>query len=193
MPPVPRLSAYPKEISLRDGSTVTLRPMEQTDNDKLLSFFLSVSEDDRYYLKEDVTSPKVIERWAKELDYNRALPLLAFADGRVVADATLVRHRSGARRHIGEVRILVEPGYRNRGLGTLLLNELVMIAYHTGLERLTIEAVAEREETAIQTAERVGFVRLALLPQHCKDSAGKPQDLVILELPLNKWYEWWQF
>lgn len=193
MPPAPRLSAYPKEVSLRDGSTVTLRPMEKRDKDGLLSFFLRIPEEDRYYLKEDVTAPKVIERWASELDYNRALPLLAISDGDIVADATLVRHRAGARRHIGDVRIVVEPRFRNRGLGTLLLNELILIAYQAGLERLTCEAVAEREQDAIEAAERVGFVRAAVLPQQCKDSKGKPQDLIILELPLGKWYEWWQF
>lgn len=193
MPPAPRLSAYPKEVSLRDGSTVTLRPLEKKDKDELLAFFLHIPEEDRFYLKEDVTAPKVIERWTNDLDYNRAVPLVALSDGSIVADAVLVRHRAGARHHTGDVRIVVEPRFRNRGLGTLLLNDLILIAYQTGLERLLIEAVAEREQDAIQTAERVGFVRAAVLPQYCKDSKGKPQDLVLLELPLGKWYEWWQF
>lgn len=191
--PIYRLTRYPREITLRDGTAVLLRPMSAQDGPALLDFFKRIPEDDRYYLKEDVTSPKVIERWCQELDYDRALPLLALVNGRIVADATLHRRRAGARKHVGEVRLVVDPHFRLRGLGTALIQELCAIAHDAGLERLTYEAAAGAQDLAIQTAERLGFVRAATLPGYIKDRDGKPYDLVILDLPLGKWYEWWQF
>jgi L-amino acid N-acyltransferase YncA len=186
-----RLTAYPKEVRLVDGTSVTMKPLVPDDAEALLKFFLKVPPEDRRYLKEDVTSPRVIQRWAHEVDYDRALPLLAWAGRRIVADGTLHRTRTLARRHVGEVRILVDPEYRNRGLGTAILRELAGIANENGLERLVLQAVAEKEEAAIKAAEYVGFVRLAVLPGHAKDLDGRLRDIVVLEMPLGKWFEWW--
>lgn len=185
-----QLAAYPKELKLRDGTTVVLKPMTENDTEALLQFFQQVPPDDRYFLKEDVTSPKVLQRWAAELDYNRALPLLAWIDGKIVADGTLHRSRSLARRHVGEVRIVVDPQHRNQGLGTTMLHELALIANEHGLERLLFQAVAEREEAAVKAAELVGFIKIAVLPGHAKDRDGRPRDIILMEMPLGKWLEW---
>lgn len=193
MSPIYNLSLYPKKVLLRDGTEVTLRPMKPGDRDALLQFFLQVTEDDRFYLKEDVTSPKVLQRWEQELDYDRALSLLAFVDSKVMADATLHRRRAGARRHTGELRAVVQPQYRNRSLGTCMLQELVQIAYDAGLEQLVMELASPGQDDAIAAAERLGFVRVATLEGFARDIRGKPQTLVFLQLPLGKWYEWWQF
>lgn len=186
-----KLVDYPKEISLRDGSNVVLKPLTEGDAGPLQQFFLRIPDEDRFYLKEDVTSPQVVERWVSQLDYDRVLPLLAWVGNRVVADGTLHRSRAGARRHVGEIRILVDPEYRNRGLGTTMLHELATVANESGLERLTFEAVAEKEDAAIKSAQFVGFVQVGVLRSHAKDPDGHPRDLVLMEMPLGKWFEWW--
>ena len=186
-----KLTAYPKETNLRDGTSVTLKPMIEDDADALLQLFLRIPPEERHYLKEDVTSPKVIARWAIQLDYDRALPILAWVNGRVVADATLHRTRTLARRHVGEVRVVVDPEYRKRGLGTTMMRELASIANENGLERLLFQAISGTEEAAIKAAEFVGFVKLAVLPGHGKDLDGFPRDIVIMEMPLNGWLDWW--
>lgn len=186
-----KLTAYPKEINLQDGTSVTLKPMIEDDADALLHLFLNIPPEERHYLKEDVTSPKVIARWAIQLDYDRALPILAWVNGRVVADATLHRTRTLARRHVGEVRVVVDPEYRKRGLGTTIMRELASIANENGLERLLFQAISGREEAAIKAAEFVGFIKLAVLPGHGKDMDGFPRDIVIMEMPLNGWLDWW--
>ncbi len=58
-----QVSTYPKEVSLRDGSTVIFRPLDAGDEAALLLFFGSLSENGRYYLKDNVTSPAVISQW----------------------------------------------------------------------------------------------------------------------------------
>ena len=188
-----KLTAYPKEKLLSDGAKITIRPMTTEDEADLLDFFLRVSEEDRYFLKEEVTSPRVIKQWAQFLDYNRTLPLLAIADGKIVADGTLHRQRGSARRHTGEIRLVVDPAFRGKGLGTVLMRELMSIARDGELEYLTTELAAEGQKEAIEVAEHLGFIRVANMTHAIKDSHNKPQDLVVLELPLGKWYDWWNF
>jgi L-amino acid N-acyltransferase YncA len=152
------------------------------DEKGLLDFFRRIPQEDRFYLKEDVTSPQVIQRWAENLDYSRALPLLAIMDGKIVADGTLHHRRAGARRHIGEVRVVADPAYRNRGVGRGLLHKLVEVARDKGVEKLMFEVVSDTEEAAKHTAQVLGFVPIAALPGHVKDYCGNRHDLIMMEM-----------
>ena len=127
------------------------------------------------------------------MDYDRALPLLAINEaGQVVADGTLHRHRAGARKHVGEMRIVVDPRYRQHGLGSTVVRELATIALETGLEKLVAEVVDVPRSNAMAAMKSLGFVQIATLPNHARDVAGRPCDILIAELALGRWNEWWQ-
>ena len=59
------VSGFPKEVCLRDGTRIVLKPMTPDDAGALLDFFRGIPAEDRFYLKEDVTSRKVVERWVQ--------------------------------------------------------------------------------------------------------------------------------
>lgn len=179
MAPIPVLEQYPEKAFLDDGTEVKIRPLVPEDKIPLLKFFEQLPETDRFYLKENVTSPEVIHNWTDEMD--RVLPLVAVVNGKIVADGSLHRSRSRALRHIGEVRIVVDPYYRQRGLGTRLVQELINIATDLRLEKLMLELVDRREDAAVKMAEKMGFRRVAILPGRIKDMFGASQDLVIME------------
>jgi L-amino acid N-acyltransferase YncA len=176
--PIP---GYPTVYLTTNGAQMTIRPMVPEDEGALLDFFRRIPPEDRFSLKEDVTDPKIVARWAQTLDYSRVLPLLAFLDGVIVGDGTLHHRRAGARQHIGEVRVVVHPAYRNRGVGRGLLHKLIEIAGEKGLKKLLFEVVAETEPAARHTAQVLGFVPVAVLPAHVCDSGGQPHDLLIME------------
>ena len=176
--PIP---GYPTVSLTTDGAQMTIRPMMPEDQEALLDFFRSMPPEDRFALKEDVTDPTVIARWAETLDYSRVLPLLAFLDGTIIGDGTLHHRRAGARQHIGEVRVVVASAYRNRGVGRGLLHKLIEIAGEKGLKKLLFEVVAETESAAQHTAQVLGFVPVAVLPAHVCDLGGTPHDLLIME------------
>lgn len=180
------IPGYPTVYLSEDHKNITMRPMVASDKDELLDFFRHIPQEDRFYLKEDVTSPRVIENWADNLDYSRVLPLLAIMDGKIVGDGTLHHRRAGARRHIGEVRLVVDPEYRNRGVGRGLLHKLIEIAQDKGIEKLMFEVVVGTEEAARHTARILGFVPVAVLPAHVKDYCGDAHDLMIMEFRLPK-------
>lgn len=193
MSPLPNADAYPKTIMLRDGTRVELRPLEDGDKIRLLHFFERVPEADRYFLKENVTAPEVIQSWVTRIDFERVIPIVAVVDDQIVGDATLHRSRAPARRHVGEIRVVVEPEYREKGLGRRLIRELLDIAVELGLYKASFELVAEREKAAIVAAESVGFQEVARLNGWVRDIWGNYQDTVVLELPLKEHKEWWRF
>ena len=52
-------ASYPKELTLlKSGASVTIRLLQPEDGPELLGFFSRIPEEERLYLKEDVTSPK---------------------------------------------------------------------------------------------------------------------------------------
>ncbi|MCL4467610.1 MAG: hypothetical protein M1591_01580 [Deltaproteobacteria bacterium] len=109
-----------KKYTLKDGSVISIRAMTKNDINALHDFFQRIPEDDRLFLKHDVADKKVIETWAKSLDYNTVLPLLAFdKDNKIVGDATLHMKDYGWSRHIGEIRIVVARAWRSKGVGDI--------------------------------------------------------------------------
>ena len=193
MSPLPNADTYPKTIMLRDGTRVELRPLEEGDKIRLLHFFERVPEADRYFLKENVTAPEVIQSWVTRMDFERVIPIVAVVDDQIVGDATLHRSRAPARRHVGEIRVVVEPEYREKGLGRRLIREILDIAVELGLYKASFELVAQREKAAIVAAESVGFQEVARINGWVRDIWGNYQDLVVLELPLKEHKEWWRF
>ena len=187
------IGAFPKEVGLRDGSRVLVRSLEDGDERALLDFFLRIPEEERFFLKEEVTMPAVVDRWVRERDFRRALAVLALDGSRVVADAVLVRRRGNSRSHIGEIRVVVAPEYRERGLGTALIRELCDVADDAWLEKVMFELVADREQEAIRAAEWLGFLRVATIEGGAVDPLGHHHDVVLMAMPLGRWYHWTKF
>lgn len=176
------ISGYPTVTLDADGMQITIRPMLPEDGDALLEFFRRVPEQDRFYLKEDVMSAKVIDKWTKTLDYGRVLPLLALADGKIIADATLHHFCPGARQHIGEVRVVVDREYRNKGIGRGLLHKVIELAHDKKIRTLMFEIVPDAEGAAMTTAKIIGFKAAAVLRDHVMDIDGHMHDMVLMEL-----------
>ncbi len=87
---------------------------------------------------------------------------------------------------MGEVRIVVEPVYGNRGVGRGLLHKPAEVAKARGVTRLKFEVVADKEEAARRTAIIQGFVPEAVLKSYVVDFDGNPHDLIIMDMNLNK-------
>jgi len=178
-------TAYPKDVRLRDDSEALLRPLAQGDEDRLLAFFQLIPEAERFFLKDDVTSPAVIKGWVR--DTKRAFALVAEASGRIVGEAALVRRRGKARSHLADVRIVVAEDVRNRGLGTALLSELCDIARASALNGVLFEAVESIQAQALAAADSLGFVRLGRIYGGAIDQTGHLHDVILLAMPLRRW------
>ena len=168
-----------KPGKLKDGTVVILRPMVDTDRRAVGEFFDRLTPSVIQYVRHDVTDPKVLDKWFHELNYDKVFPLLAFKDKTVVANATLHRVVYGWRRHLGTVRIVVDPVFHEKGLGTLMINELVDLAQEFGLEKLMVEFPL-KAIGALGMFKKAGFSPRAVIEGLMKGRHGENLDVVIM-------------
>jgi len=173
------INTYKKEAKLKDGTKVLLRSMVSKDQDALYEFFKAVPKEDVKYLRDDVSSRLLIEKWAKNLNYEKTLPILALKDDAIIGDATINRRRSGWKYHLGTVRVFVHKDYRNVGLGHTMIDELADIAHKLEIEKLIVE-IPDLETGAINAFTKAGFNRVAVIPNMVKDRENMPVDVVVM-------------
>jgi ribosomal protein S18 acetylase RimI-like enzyme len=171
---------YPKEIILKDGTGVTLRPLAVGDEDALLAMFKRLPEEDLWFLNHDVTDRKRIAQWIRDLDPGRVVSVVALLEGRIIANAALMMKAYGAKRHIGKIRISVDPAFRDKRLGTWMLLDLVNLAMAVRLRLLTMRLVLGRDDAVINGVRKLNFKEEAVLKDYVLDTKGNPHDLVIM-------------
>ena len=174
------LKDYPKKVYLRNNEQVILRPMVKDDKEKLVNFFLHVPEEDRMFLKDDVTDKKIIEGWINNIDYKRIIPIVAEIDNeRIIGDASLHLRTLGWMRHIGEIRIVIDREFQRQHLGFLLAREIFHIAMKINLEKVKAEMM-ENQHGAVKIFQTLGFKKEAILKDHVIDLNNKKHNLVIM-------------
>lgn len=154
----------------------TIRPVLPDDDARLLEFFGRVPMGDRTFFKEDVLDPATMRGWSQESRSRRSVVL--GDDGSIVGYVAVIP-LFGWSSHVAELRLVVDPGYRRRGLGRQLAQGAVVEAAGMGLAKLVVEVVAE-QEAAVAMFQQLGFQAEALLADHVRDSTGHVHDLLIL-------------
>lgn len=157
-----------------------IRPLRHEDLDALLEFFARVPEGERAFFKEEVLDRATVERWLTSEGGRRGL---ALDDGRVAGYVGVVR-LPGWSDHVGDVRLVVDPAHRGRGLGRALARWALAQAIDCGLRKLYVEVVAE-QEGAVAMFTALGFQAEGLLRDHVRDQTGVLRDLVLLAHPVD--------
>ena len=180
------LAGFPATHLSSDGRQITIRPMVAEDGAGLQQLFARIPAEDRYYLRDDIDDPAVAASWSEQLNYSVVIPLLALHDDLIVGEGTLHRQQTAARRHVGEARIVIDPEYRDQGIGRGLLHKLAELAQTQDIERLLFEIAADVEEPARQAAATIGFVPVAQIPDQFRDAEGVSHDAVIMALDVRQ-------
>ena len=178
-----QIKNFREMITLKEGAYVLLRPMVREDESRLMEFYSMAREDDLRYLRHEVKNPVVIRDWCDRLDYNKVLPLLAFAEERIVGSASL-HFCEGPKRHIGEVHMFLATDYRKCGLGRKMVRALIDLARKRGLGILMAEVVAE-ETKMIKAFESLGFKTRVTLDDYFMLPDGDLHDVVLMTMPLR--------
>lgn len=178
------LKKFPISAKLRDGTSVTIRPVGKSDEVRLRRFLAEVPEEERLFIKQPLSDPAVVREWCRHPDYERNLPLLVLHGNVVIGEATLHQRVGGWKRHIGLITLLTHPDYRGRDVSRLLVSELVEIARHSGLRRLEAELNGERK-IALHILAQLGFGKLMQLEDYVLDMKAVPHDYVLLGMNLK--------
>jgi RimJ/RimL family protein N-acetyltransferase len=178
--------AYRKFATLKNGKRVMFRFLNEQDREALIQMFQEAPEEDVRFLKQDVKDQKLVHFWLDNLDYRKVLPLVAvdLETNRIIADTTLHRGKHAAK-HVGEIRIFVGRGFRNLGLGSLMLEEILNLALQENLQWVKAEILAEHKK--VVKAFRVkGFEQKCTLDDYFIRKDGVTHDVVLMMRPVVK-------
>jgi RimJ/RimL family protein N-acetyltransferase len=145
------------EMTLRDGSGVTVRPLDPDDAPLFAAMYERLGPESRRH-RFVVAPPDLSDedlRYLTDLDHRRHDALIALdpETGDMVGEARYValRGQPGA----AEVAALVAEDWRGRGLATVLLTELSRRARENGLERY-VALVSPDNDVVLAALERIG-------------------------------------
>jgi RimJ/RimL family protein N-acetyltransferase len=185
-------SEYPKQVELNDGTRVFLRPMHCGDKDRLRVFFRQLSQRNRRYFKRDAVLEEVIGQWCQQLDYEQVLPVLAMAgDGkadRILADGTLHTESHGSSAHVARIRWVVADDMLQRGLGRLLVRELLRRAHSRGIQKIQANLLTQ-DRQSILLLHRLGFRKEAVFRRHAMDLRGRLHDVVVMAKDIEQQWQ----
>lgn len=171
---------YKKEVTLKDGSKVTLRELTKEDEEAFLAFFDFISKEDARFLKHNVKNKKLLKRWIEELDYSKTLPIIAEKNGVIIGDASLDFCTGDRCKHIGRVSVSVHASYRGKGLGRELVKYIEEIANtKLGINKLYSELV-DSDIKSIKFMEALGYEREAVLRQQFIGDDATLHDIVVM-------------
>ena len=168
---------------------MTVRHMRADDVERSYEFFCALPEEDRKYLRVDVTRRRMVERRTTELDRNRIERLVVVHDDEVVADGALELEGHGWGDNVAEIRLIVARDWQRSGLGTVLARELFHLASRHRVDRI-VARLMRPQVGAHRIMKRLGFNEEFLIPEHVRDQDGAWQDLIIMRCPLEDlWQE----
>jgi N-acetylglutamate synthase-like GNAT family acetyltransferase len=170
--------SYPRRVATEAGE-IEFRFMSQGDEAAVLAFAQELPAHDLLFLPRDISEPKVLAAWIKEIERGAITSLLAVKAGRVVGCGTLVRDPLSWSPHVGEIRNVVSSDVRGLGVGRELSQETFALALGAGLEKVMVQMTVD-QTGAIAIFESLGFKAEALLRDQVKDKAGKKHDIVVL-------------
>ncbi len=166
--PRPAIRPYPaqyvKPHNLKDGMSVTIRPIRPEDEPAMVKFHESLSERSvyfRYFHVVGLTQRTSHERLTRNcfLDYDREMALVAEHKDEKTGERAILGVARMTKVHgtnDGEFAIVVSDAWQGRGIGSRLLKDLAQVARDEKLDRITSDILAENLDMQ-RLVERYGF------------------------------------
>jgi len=132
-----------KSVTLKDGATVTLRPIRPEDETELTALYAGLSPETSYQRFFTVMA-RLPPEWARILanvDYQKRMAIVAVGPGgQLIAVA---RYDYDETAEEAEIALVVQDRWQGKGLGTILMTELLRTAEAKGIHRFRAYVLAE--------------------------------------------------
>ena len=126
------------------------------------------------------TEPPVdVDERAAQFARTVAGSVVAVADGQVIG----MLHVEASRHGFGEIGMLVDRGWRGRGVGSALMRAAIGLAREQGLHKLSLEVFAHNT-AAIALYRKCGFLEEGRRARHYRRASGQLWDSIVMGLAL---------
>ncbi|HEX7362598.1 MAG TPA: bifunctional acetate--CoA ligase family protein/GNAT family N-acetyltransferase [Bryobacteraceae bacterium] len=170
----PYPSQYVRELVLKDGTALEIRPIRPEDEPEFVRFHGTLSDESvyrRYFFLMNLESRVRHERLIRMcfIDYDRQMAFVAqIGTGKIIGVGRLIK-LPGTNR--AEVAVLVSDAFQNRGIGTALVQRLIEFARDEKLELLSASFLVEN-----QPIERL-FQRFGFTPRESTEPEVRETEL----------------
>jgi RimJ/RimL family protein N-acetyltransferase len=114
--------------------------------------------------------------------------IVALQNNRIVATGILELSAEEWRKHQGELRTIVEPDMRHKGLGTVMLRELYHLAAEKNVEKVIVR-IMRPQRAARAICHKLGLREETVLPDYVRDTTGKMQDMIIMAGDMKEFWK----
>jgi L-amino acid N-acyltransferase YncA len=175
---------FPAQMTL-DGGKIDLRLMNGYDRAAMLDFSRSLPPHDLLFLRRDITQPKVVEDWVRDLQEDRYVTILALRGTQIAGYATVASDGLAWTRHVAELLVLVSPSMRGLQLGRILTEQAFAIARQRGVRKMIAQMTPD-QSAAMRVFSHIGFEKEARLRNQLIDRDGQLHDLQIMSLDVDE-------
>ena len=151
------------------------RRIRSDDRAALQAFADRIPPGDRSFFDRVLLHQVAVAGWTMAVPAHRSV---AVEGDDIVGLATVVPG-AGWTKHVGELRAIVQPDQRGKGVGRALVQIGLDLARELELEKVTVEVMASNSG-AIAMFESLGFRHEACLVGQVRDGDQRVQDLLIL-------------
>jgi len=173
---------------LKDGTKVLIRSQTRDDLDLLMDFYTALPNDDRRYLRVDVTDRDVIRQRLQLMESGFLFRICAVLGDRVVATGALEIFADAWRKHQGELRVIIDRDFRRKGLGLIMMRELYLLAHEKKVE-LVVTRIMRPQSAARSICRKLGFREELMVPDYLRDLTGATQDMVLMAADMQEFWK----
>lgn len=186
------MSDYPKELILNDNTVVLSRPAESKDVNGIHNFFKNISRSDLLIYQYDVGDIEKIDTWFTASLYKKLFQLIAIFNDEIIAKGTL--HQEGIYwQNSAEVKLIIRPDFRGRGLGTQLFNILLYEGLKRNLRKLVVRYFPDNTSFK-KILDHYDFRAETTLSYYVKEyNENDRKDIIIASYNITDWARRFEF
>ena len=169
----------------KTATSVAIQSLADCNELTLENFVSKVPLHDLLFLDRDIRQPKVLNAWRRAIEQGTVHSLVSVIGDEVVATTAVIRDPLSWSAHVADVRLLVLPESRGKGVGRALLEATIDHAIAQGATKLTARMTPD-QRGAITLFEESGFRGEALLRDQVRDTNGRLHDIAVLSLDVAR-------
>lgn len=182
------LENFRKLIVTKKNKRILLRLPQREDVDEILQFINELAKEDTFItINQKLTGKeekKYLAERIKAIKEKNGFNLLAVYENKIIANGGVDR-QGNRQKHLGELGISISQGFRDEGLGSELMKELINLAKSFLKLKIVYLKVFGNNARAIHFYQKFGFKECGRIPGGIFYKK-KYVDDVIMCLELNK-------
>lgn len=145
-PPAEYPREFEREVTLKDGARIRIRPVLPEDEPRLITLYGRLSRHTRYqrFFRVMRRLPPDWAHYFANVDYRRRMALVAERDLDWRPELIgVARYEPSNEEDTAEVAIVVQDYWQGKGLGTILLDEILRAGETNGIRRFRAYVLAD--------------------------------------------------